>query len=174
MFSSWMIFLSWGNYSQLFNLTEYYLYIYTYIYIYMCVCVCVCVFKWWAAVVLQRKTTTLMHKNIICFFSSFFFTQNVRMCRVRCVEDGWAAHRGAGVRIFSEPLFFFPLSGRNLPGYTSWIPTQTLVFIPPPTRLLHAIRGHSSSKHAIHANSPADGVPSRNFTRKHQRPVYFR
>ena len=30
MFSSWMIFLSWGNYSKLFNLTEYYLYIYIY------------------------------------------------------------------------------------------------------------------------------------------------
>ena len=27
-----MIFLSWGNYSKLFNLTEYYLYIYIYIY----------------------------------------------------------------------------------------------------------------------------------------------
>ena len=30
MFSSWMIFLSRGNYSKLFNLTEYYLYIYIY------------------------------------------------------------------------------------------------------------------------------------------------
>ena len=30
-----MIFLSWRNYSKLFNLTEYYPYIYIYIYIYM-------------------------------------------------------------------------------------------------------------------------------------------
>ena len=30
-----MIFLSWGNYSKLFNLTEYYLYMYIYIYIYI-------------------------------------------------------------------------------------------------------------------------------------------
>ena len=36
MFNSWLIFLSWGNYSKLFNLTEYYLYIYIYIYIYIC------------------------------------------------------------------------------------------------------------------------------------------
>ena len=87
---------------------------------------------------LYSRVRRLIHKNIISFFLKNLITQNVRMDRVRRIEDGWAALTEAEVRIFSETSSL-PFPDLNLPGYViSWMATQILVVTPPPARRLDA------------------------------------
>ena len=52
-----------------------------------------------------------MSKIMFYFFFPLFITQNLRRGRVERAEDGWAAHIGDEVRIFSELLSFNSLVG---------------------------------------------------------------
>ena len=55
-------------------------------------------------------------ENII-YFSFPFITQNLRMGKVQRIEDSWAAHTGAELRIYSEHFF----SSFSVVSKSSWL-----------------------------------------------------